>query len=287
VRSISANPHNINDHGEKLFIPDFNLASSVLKDSFFTIPKDLKNIVTCPAKNPKESLCALGIIGALVLADKPATTFYQDHVENNLDFYRLPTIPNFHFDGADSWILYGLAGNYLGSFLSNYEKGQVTSLLATKSVLYSVVLAHLIGKTITGRNRPYRPLSDGCEDIQDVKDGFTCDPHDFGNWRSPRLDSSGEGSAMPSFHVTMLFSVAKVYQEMYDNAWIPYSLLAIFFASDIKGHNHWVSDMVAGGLLGTLIGHEVVRTYREEGSKVQVIPIVGTQSVSLHLQYRF
>ena len=34
---------------------------------------------------------------------------------------------------------------------------------------------------------------------------------------------------------------------------------AVFF-SNVKGHQHWFSDMVVGGILGTLIGRSVVRS---------------------------
>jgi len=74
----------------------------------------------------------------------------------------------------------------------------------------------------------------------------------------------------------MYFSVAKVYQEMYDNYWLPYSTLAVIFVSDIKGHNHWVSDMVAGGIIGTFIGTQIVSSYKsnsKEKTGFSLIPI--------------
>jgi hypothetical protein len=62
---------------------------------------------------------------------------------------------------------------------------------------------------------------------------------------------------MPSFHFTMFFSVARVYARSYDNYWLPYVVAAGMLGSDITGHRHWVSDMVAGALLGTFIGNRV------------------------------
>ncbi|WP_297815818.1 hypothetical protein [uncultured Polaribacter sp.] len=46
----------------------------------------------------------------------------------------------------------------------------------------------------------------------------------------------------------------------YDNYWIPYGVMSAVFFSNVKGHQHWFSDMVAGAIVGTLIGRSVVRS---------------------------
>ena len=92
---------------------------------------------------------------------------------------------------------------------------------------------------------------------------------------------------MPSFHLTMYFSVAKVYQEMYDNYWLPYGVLALIFASNIKGHHHWVGDMVAGGIIGTMIGSQVVSNYRNRYLKKQSDFTISPTGKGVSFQYRF
>jgi len=252
---------------------DTDIAWDVIKKSTYSVPTDFYNIATTPFKNPLQTLGYLGIIGALVVVDKPVTTFYQESVEEPLAFYGFPTIydsPITH--GADGWLVFGTMAHYLGGFALGSEKSQVTSIMAMKAITYSYVISHLLLKSVTGRNRP----KDDLKNDNGSSPTDTTDPYDFGHIHSPTFESAQEGSAMPSFHVTMYFSVAKVYQEMYDNYWLPYTALAIIFASDIKGHQHWVSDMVAGGIVGTFIGTQIVsstRSSKEDKTGFSLVPL--------------
>ena len=252
---------------------DTSIAWDVIKKSTYSVPTDFYNIATTPFKNPLQTLGYLGIIGALVVVDKPVTTFYQESVEEPLDFYGFPTIYDSQIThGADSWLVFGTMAHYLGGFALGSEKSQVTSIMAMKAITYSYVISHLLLKAITGRNRP----KDDLKNDNGTSSTSTADPYDFGHLHSPTFESAAEGTAMPSFHVTMYFSVAKVYQEMYDNYWLPYTALAIIFASDIKGHNHWVSDMVAGGIVGTFIGTQIVSSYKsnnEDKTGFSLVPL--------------
>ena len=243
---------------------DTDLAWDIIKKSTFSIPTDAYKMVTVPFKNPRQTLGYLGLIGALVVIDKPVTMFYQESIEEPLDLYGFPTIYNSPIThGADGWLVFGSMAHYLGGFALGDEKSQVTSIMAMKAMTYSYAVSHLLLKSVTGRNRP----KDDLRNCESSEPSDTCDPYDFGHFHAPTFNAKQEGMAMPSFHVTMYFSVAKVYQEMYDNYWLPYSTLAIIFASDIKGHNHWISDMVAGGIIGTFIGTQIVSSYKSIDNK--------------------
>lgn len=267
---------------------DMEIAQKSLKKAVGDVPTDLYNIATTPFKNPVQSLGYLGAVGALVAVDKETTTFYQQSIEEPLDLYSLPTViydsPITH--GADSWLVFGTVAHYLAGFTLGNEKSQVTSLLAMKSIGYSYAVSHVFLKTVTGRNRPKDDLTD-CKASGSAQ-WDTCDPFDFGNSRQGYLKSHQKASAMPSFHLTMYFSLAKVYQEMYDNYLIPYSVLAVIFSSGIKGHQHWVSDMVAGGIVGTFIGNQVISSYRDkegDGSGFSVMPV--QDGIGLSYTYNF
>ena len=67
---------------------------------------------------------------------------------------------------------------------------------------------------------------------------------------SVSLTPSNFGTSFPSFHYTAYFSVARVYSGVYDNSWVPYVVAGALLASNIRSHNHWVSDMAAGALIG-------------------------------------
>ena len=87
----------------------------------------------------------------------------------------------------------------------------------------------------------------------------------------------------------MWFSVAKVYQRAYNNYWVPYSLATLGLASNIKGHRHWVSDMVAGAMLGTLIGNSIAnQTFSDNGSAGEIsLTAPPNGEPGLEIVYRF
>jgi len=94
---------------------------------------------------------------------------------------------------------------------------------------------------------------------------------------------------MPSFHFTMYFSTARVYSGVYDNYLIPYGLAAALALQSADGHNHWVSDMVAGALIGTGIGNVVLNNYQErrDGINISFTPIASSKGAGLGFQMTF
>jgi hypothetical protein len=261
---------------------------SILSGMVKTVPDDLCNIVSYPFENPGETAVFLAVVGSLVLFDKPITRFYQDHVEPALDGFSLPDSPlaktqdpvNGGEYGDDGWPLCIYGGTYLGGLLLNDAKAQKTGLLAAKAAGYSLVVSQLFLKSVTGRNRPVPSLSN-----DEPTDPYTDDPYDFGHFHGPVLRSTSEGTSMPSYHFTMAFAIAKVYQRAYDTYWLPYSCAAIFLASNIRGHHHWVSDMVAGSLIGTMIGDQVCDSWFDDSTLLE--PVIGPDDVGLRLTLRF
>jgi len=232
----------------------------ILSDVFLTVDDDLFGMARYPLDNPETTGLFLLGVGALVLADVPVTRYYQDNIEPVFEGFALPRIggSGASFLSTESrYVIAGLAGSYALGVAFNDERSQTAALLGSKAVAYSYLVSHVILKSAIGRNRPVQGLGTFSGDPGD----FTTDPLDFGNWHGVALKPSAFGTAMPSFHVTQYFAVARVYAGVYDNYWIPYSLAGLLFVSNIKGHRHWVSDMVAGALIGTAIGEVVLRSY--------------------------
>jgi membrane-associated phospholipid phosphatase len=249
------------------------------------VATDIKRIVRAPVDHPKKILKWVGIIGGLVLVDRPVTQFYQEHIQPALNWKLNSIDPTFH--GADGYIVYGVGAQFLGSSMFGDTKGRDTAFLAGKSMAYSVLFTHMLFKPIFGRNRPTPDLSSCPTTIAP----YTCDPFDFGHHYWPQIGPVQGGSAMPSFHFTMYFSVARVYQLSYDNYWVPYGLAALAATSNIYGHHHWVSDMVAGSILGTVIGTKVYRNYERSGragaSNRLILPILDNGRVGIGYYARF
>ena len=200
-------------------------------------------------------------------------------------------------EGENAYILYPIVGLYAGSLLANNKKGQVVALNATKTLAYSYVISHLFMKSIFKRDRPHRKINDN----EPILDNKTRNPWDFGNFQGNKLveyNMGGNGTSLPSFHTTFYFSVAKVFQMEYNNYWIPYTVVTGIWLSNIKGHNHWVSDILVGGLVGTIIGKSVVNSSRKQMAKnnstvnnynpkkfkmtKQLLPQISTNMVGFH-----
>jgi len=271
---------------------DLSIASNVLDEVITDIPDDLIGIVRAPFDSPDAARDYALILGGLILTDKYTTEFYQDHIEDQFDIVDIPVEPNgdkfpSSISSSGRYLVLGLSGAYAGSVIASDAKGQAAALLSAKAMTYSYVTSHVILKTLFGRNRPHRYLSNCGKAGEEVKPGFTCDNLDFGNTRDNFFKSGGNGTGMPSFHATMLFSVARVYQQTYDDYLIPYSVAAALFAHEGKGHNHWVSDLFLGGIIGTVIGDVVTDNFFGDNEDIALEPVIAEESQGINLSYRF
>lgn len=277
----------------------------VIKNTVLAIPNDFVFMGKEVSNDwSKTGLYALGTAG-LILTDKVTTRFLHQHIEPNVK-YSLPNIslvknvtPFEWFVGNDAYMTYPIVGLYLGSLIGNNEKGQYVAMNALKSLTHSLVVSQLALKTIFGRNRPVRPLNTKDPNVAP----WTKDNLDFFNSRDKFLAADVKASSFPSTHATAYFAIAKVFQMEYDNYWIPYGFMSIIFLSDIKEHNHWVSDMVIGGVVGTIIGRSIVKNSwrtrygtKESIKKVknvsftllpQLSPQLNGAPVSLYLSINF
>ena len=244
----------------------FKVVGSVLADSFLSVPGDFSAMGhTISSDWKRTALYTAGIIG-LIAVDKHTTGFLHDKIEPNIN-YSLPdldpneTIP--YVKGDDPYIVYPIIGLYAGSLIFNSEKGQVASVNAIKSLAYSYVITQIVLKTLASRNRPQRKINDD----KPVVEPWTKNPWDFGNYDNIHFGHGGTGTSFPSFHATSYFAVAKVFQMEYNNYWIPYTFVTAVFLADLKSHEHWVSDLLVGGLVGTIIGRSIVISSRKQRAK--------------------
>lgn len=87
---------------------------------------------------------------------------------------------------------------------------------------------------------------------------------------------NGGPDSFPSNHATQAFAVASVVAAHYDSAWIDglaYGVATLVGASRIYHDDHWLSDVVAGGIIGTATGRLIVRTNNRARSTWTVMPI--------------
>ncbi len=225
-----------------------------MAEAIVLVPTDLRRIFSYPFQEPTAfGRFALGV-GVLIAFDKPLTRVTQDHVEVPLSGFHLREAPGVFrkvgTGGTDGWLALGVTTAFLGGLVLDDDRSQRAALATTKSMAYSVLISQVILKSISGRKRPLDSLSQGSSTLGGV---YTSNPLDFGHSHLV-TGSTQEASSFPSFHFTLWFAAAKAYQVAYDNYAVPYTVATVGLASNIQGHHHWLSDMTAGGLIGTLIG---------------------------------
>ncbi len=107
-----------------------------------------------------------------------------------------------------------------------------------------------------------------------------------------RPDSSNDRS-FPSGHASNSFMTATLIHQFYGNkaGIISYSIAGIISASRLKKDVHWLSDVVAGASLGTIIGLTVSRSLNAAGDQrllefyPAIVPSKKTFGLNLRIQW--
>jgi membrane-associated phospholipid phosphatase len=225
---------------------------------------DSKAIVTSPAGWKQHDWVKLGILvsgtAALTLADQPVADFFQSH-RNKTESY---ISSNFleHFGAEHSIIV--MSGIFTYGMLAKKPQAVSTALLALESFALASLVTR-IPKTLVGRQRP-------------------------DNWQGYgpyAIDGPFHGTSFPSGHTTASFAVASVIATQYrDHTWIPitaYSVATLAGLSRIYDNRHWLSDVVAGAAIGTLVGNLVSR--RARNSRLSVAPYGNSAIQGIKLAY--
>lgn len=164
---------------------------------------------------------------------------------------------NIIYAGTGSVILYATG-------LFTHEKGiRVTGRMLIQSLLYAGIATSGI-KYITGRARPY---------VTDNQFDFT--------W----FQTNNDYLAFPSGHTTVAFAMSSVFAESIDTWWarvIFYSLAAATGYSRIHDNQHWLSDVVLGGVIGFSSGYFTVHREMDRNKKKSGI----TEKMNFNLSVR-
>lgn len=152
-----------------------------------------------------------------------------------------------------------LAGVAAAGFISKNPKLKTTTALATQAYLTSAVWMTLF-KTLSGRSRPatFNPN----------------DPLNKSTFHGPFHPSLyGANSSFPSGHATLAFAAARVYAVEYKSIpivpVISYGVATLVSFSRITENRHWLSDIVAGALLGWACGTQTVNNYHRYAKSVR------------------
>lgn len=245
-------------------------AGEILARTFTTVPDDLYGMLRAPVDHPGGTALVAGSLLTLVATDKTTTRAYQRLEPKGMPKGLWDT--SVRGSGPDTYLMALIPTTYFGSLAVGSGRGQVASLLSAKAVVYSILISQITLKSLTGRRRPNEDLNSGAPAVRP----FTDDPWDWGHAHEPRFNPKSDATSFPSFHATMWASVAQVVHEVYDIPWVfPYAVALLGFSTGGR-HNHWVSDIVAGSLLGMGIGHVVVREFKGRGKAVKIAGVSGS-----------
>lgn len=225
---------------------------------------DTKAIVTSPTRWDERDWTKLGVLmaaeGGLLFADQSVKDYFQSH-KNKTESYICSNVLE-HFGSEHSFIL--ISGIFTYGLLAKDKKCVSTALLAIESFTLASLVTR-IPKTLVGRERPDNWQGDG--------------PFTF--------NGPFGGSSFPSGHTTASFAVASVIATQFrDSKWIPitaYSVAGLAGLSRIYDNKHWLTDVVAGAAIGTLVGNLV--SHRSTHSNLTVMPFGNQNYQGVRLAY--
>jgi membrane-associated phospholipid phosphatase len=228
---------------------------------------DTKEVVTEPARWDRDDwrnfgLISGGLIVSMAVLDKPIRDAAQKHRSSSSDNF----FKNIEKFGTKQYGLPVLLGFYgYGAIADNYD-AKATALDGFSASVLSALVTSTI-KGVVGRARPNTGLG----------------PHYF-------APLSGNTS-FPSGHATGAFAFASSIAGHYDDVWVAttaYTIASLVGIARIHLDAHWASDVVAGGLIGGLIGHHLVEFNRQwRDSRSPLVPIVGTDGKQLLLTWEY
>jgi membrane-associated phospholipid phosphatase len=160
-----------------------------------------------------------------------------------------------------------IAGSYVfGEYTKNLTAKRLAADGLEASILSSLMVVYPM-KFLLGRSRPSE--NRGSQDY-----------HPF--------NISG---SLPSSHTAEAFTMAAVVAEHADNPWVSalaYGLAAGVGVSRVYDDRHWVSDVVASAVIGTVVGKAVVALNRQRrDAPVSVVPLAAPGSWGAALQFRY
>lgn len=226
---------------------------------------DVKHVVSAPARWEQQQwqdfgLATLAVVGTAALIDRPLRDEMRRHNGNNR-FMR--EVERF---GAE-YSLGVLGGFFVAGTLGDDDKAlSVAQDGLTASIIVSGIVTPAL-KYVTGRSRPSQSNA----------------VHRFRPF-------SGAAS-FPSGHTTQAFAVASVVAAHYDQTWVKctsYSVAGLVGVARTYHQAHFASDVLAGALIGTLVGQSVV-DYNEQrrAGKVALLPDTSSGGIGLRVAGNF
>ncbi len=245
-------------------------------DRFSNLPRllldDTGHVISAPSRWDRSDWITAGtsaavVLGAGLLLDHAMDRAVVKHANGSWD-RGAKAIQN--LGGTPSVLIAG--GTYLAGVAFKDPEVRATGIDTMVTMGIAQLLLTLPLKVVAGRSRP-------------DDDKGTHDFHPFHG-----------GQSFPSGHTTQAFALASVISEHADRPWVSalsYGLAGLVGLARVEQRKHFVSDVVAGGLIGTFVGKTVVshnqslRTNARSKVSMSFAPMVGPGSYGFSLALKF
>jgi hypothetical protein len=227
---------------------------------------DVKHVVTAPARWDdaewhKAGWVSLAVVGTALVIDKPLRDEMRRHSGDNAFMTQVERFGAQYAAGV-------VGGFYLvGALTDNENSRQVAQDSIAASLIASGIITPAI-KLVTGRSRP-----------RDDVGVYHFKPFSNGN------------SSFPSGHTTEAFAVASVVTNHYEETWVTctaYSIAGLVGLARTYHHAHFASDVVAGAVIGTLVGKSVVAHNASlRSGKLVLLPELGPSLIGIRIAGSF
>jgi membrane-associated phospholipid phosphatase len=205
-----------------------------------------------------------GLAVTIAFLDKPIRDAAQSNRSSSTDdFFR-----NIEKFGTKQYGLPVLAGFYVVGLATDNYNAKTVALDGFSASVLSALTTSII-KGVAGRARPNTGLG----------------PH---HW-----NLFGGDQSFPSGHATGAFAFASVIAGHYDNVWVAtasYTIASLVGVARIEQDAHWTSDVIAGGLIGGVIGHHLVNfneNWRKNHDLALAPDEIGTDGRQLTFTWKF
>lgn len=233
---------------------------------------DARHVLSAPARWQEQEwqdmgLAALGISGVAAILDRPVRDEMRRHAPN--DSRLMLEVERF----GKEYSLALLGGFYLAGALGiNDDKAAAVAEDGLSALIIASGIITPAFKYVAGRSRPRD--NDGIANF---------------HWFSRGYPSSN--SSFPSGHATHAFAMASVIANHYDETWVTYSSYTVAGLVGVARsyHDaHFASDILAGALIGTLVGKSIVARNRPMRSgQVTLLPEIAPGLVGVRLVRKF
>jgi membrane-associated phospholipid phosphatase len=222
---------------------------------------DVKQQFTAPFHaKPRDwgrTAAVVAVMGGVMLLDKPISRTAVSWRKSS------PTLVNTskfitNFGGPYEVATLAALGTY--GFVFKNDKIKTTTLLATQAYISSAIIFE-VAKFLSGRTRPYYYNPE----INSNKSLWHGPFYQFKKDANGNKPDSYSYTSFPSGHTTLAFAAATVFAMEYSDRpaikILSYSAASIVGLSRITENKHWASDVLIGGVLGHLIGRQIVNNY--------------------------